>query len=191
MADLEVEVEGERRMEKALEEGLEAGLRDSIAWLLRNGISESKDRIRVTDRLWRKEVFRNWSMQWDQSEEEAHGRITNNAPHARIVDEGLKPGSANPSVQDIIPWVDDKLSPQPVGDRNPSEWDPELIALSEEYSPGMVLTAFAIKDHLEEQGYPGIDFTGAAERYMERVGPMVIKRKIEKWMQRRVRSRLS
>jgi hypothetical protein len=65
-------------------------------------------------------------------------------------------------------------------------WDPDLRDLANEYSPGYVITAFAVKDHLEEEGYPGIHFTDTTESYLKQIGPPIIKAKVEKHMQRQL-----
>lgn len=69
------------------------------------------------------------------------------------------------------------------------DWHPDLQEAAAEYGPGYVLTAFAVKEKLEERGYPGIFYMKTAEKYMNRVGPMVTKRKIEKQMNRELRKR--
>lgn len=68
-------------------------------------------------------------------------------------------------------------------------WHPDLQKLAAEYSPGMVVTAFAVQQHLEQNGYPGIGYMEAAERYMSQYGPMVVHRKVEKHMERQLRQK--
>lgn len=63
-------------------------------------------------------------------------------------------------------------------------WDPGLRDLANEYSPGYVITAFAVKNSLEEEGYPGIHFTDTTESYLKQIGPPIIKAKVEKHMQK-------
>jgi hypothetical protein len=66
-------------------------------------------------------------------------------------------------------------------------WDPELQQLAAEYSPGYVITAFAVRESLEEEGYPGIHFTETTESYLKQIGTPMVKNKIEKHMQRELR----
>jgi hypothetical protein len=71
------------------------------------------------------------------------------------------------------------------------EWDPQLEALAAEYSPAMVVTAFAVKEGLEEDGYEpvnGIGFMETARRYMKKYGPMLVKNKVKKQMNRELRA---
>lgn len=67
------------------------------------------------------------------------------------------------------------------------DWDPQLQALASAYSPGMVITAFAVKQGLEDKGYPGIGFMETTEQYLETVGPMIVKSKVEKQMNNELR----
>ncbi len=43
-------------------------------------------------------------------------------------------------------------------------WHPDLQELAEEYSPGYVLTAFAVRSDIKEEGYPGIHFRRRQKR---------------------------
>jgi hypothetical protein len=186
--DLNIDVDGAQQVEDALTEGLEDGLVETGDWLVREGRETARDHIRNTDRVWRRKLYYAWNT--SGASMGSDGRYTrslrNTAPHARVVEEGLKPGNT-PPVQAIIPWVSDNLSPKALGDRQPSTWDPELQQLAAEYTPGMVLTAFAVQRSLEKKGYPGIGFMDAAETYMSRYGPMVLHRKVEKHMERQLR----
>lgn len=112
----DIDVDGAQRVGPALEEGLENGIEEAGNWLLDRGVRRAKDQVRATDRVWREGVYRGFKKD-EQSSGSTHfeGQISNVAPHARIVERGLKPGEANPSVQDILPWVSDKLAPAPYG----------------------------------------------------------------------------
>jgi len=44
-----------------------------------------------------------------------------------------------------------------------------------------------VKEHLDEKGYAGIRYMETAEQYLERVGPIVVKRKVESKMNRALR----
>lgn len=180
-------------LEEALMDGLGDGIDDSLAWMVRKGTHRAKSRIRATDRVWRRKVYHGWQHSDRQvGDTEGHAEIVNVADHAAIVDKGLAPQGiirgANPQVQHIIQWVSETLFPKP-NTSDPSNWDPELEALASAYSPGYVLTAFAVKEKIDKEGYPGIDFTGAAERYLKKMGPMVVHRKVEKHMNRELRKR--
>lgn len=72
---------------------------------------------------------------------------------------------------------------------NLQDWHPDLRDLAREYSPGMVITAFAVQQHLEQNGYPGIGYMETAERYMNQVGPMITQRKVESRMQQQLRAK--
>lgn len=191
--DIDVEVSGTEKVGPALKRGLEDGLQDSGEWLLDQGEDKAKDVILSADRVWRKTLKQGFRTQDDRSPDfySWSGEIINDAPHARINENGLKPGS-NPAVQDIISWVDDNITPnadaqERARSANIEEWNPELQGLAGIYSPGMVITAFAVKNGLEEDGYPGIGFMETTEAYLESVGPMVVRRKVEKHMNRELR----
>jgi hypothetical protein len=68
-------------------------------------------------------------------------------------------------------------------------WDNDLQDLADEYSPGYVITAFAVKETMEEEGRPGIHFTETTEAYLRKIGPMIVKNKVEKHMNRELRKR--
>lgn len=63
-------------------------------------------------------------------------------------------------------------------------WDPELQALADEYSPGYVITAFAVRESIDEEGYPGIHFTDTTEAYLKQIGTPIVKMKVEKHMRK-------
>jgi hypothetical protein len=67
------------------------------------------------------------------------------------------------------------------------EWNPELQELADTYSPGYVITAFAVREKLDEEGYEGIHFTETTESYMKQMGKTWIKSKVEKHMNRQLR----
>jgi len=200
VSDIDIEVDVDdgdlAKLEDALIEGLENGMRESIAWMVRNGQHKAKSRIRSTDRVWRQRVYHGWKQQETVVTEtgggvEGEGGLINTADHAKVVDVGLAPEGqiegANPQVQNIIQWVSEKLYPHPHAGVNLEDWEDELQALAAEYSPGYVMTAFAVKHKLDEKGYPGIDFTGAAESYLRKTGPMIVHRKVEKQMNKKLR----
>lgn len=185
--DLNAEIRNHREVDDAIRDGINRALRETGNWLQRNGRSKARDVIRGADRIWRRKVYYGWSTaSGTLSAGQWNGKLRNEAPHAHIVENGVKPGNT-PQVQHIIPWVSDELSPHELEGRDPENWDPELQELAAQYSPGYVLTAFAVKDKLEREGYPGIGFMEAAETYMQRVGPMVLRQKAEKQIERELR----
>lgn len=68
-------------------------------------------------------------------------------------------------------------------------WDSSLQDLAEEYSPGYVITAFAVKETMEKEGRPGIHFTETTKTYLRQIGPMIVENKVEKNMNRELRKR--
>lgn len=66
-------------------------------------------------------------------------------------------------------------------------WDPDLKALADEYSPGYVITAFAVREKIANEGYPGIHFTDTTEAYLMQIGKPMVKNKVEKHMNRQLR----
>lgn len=119
MGDIEVEteVQNAEKIIPALKDGLEEGLEDGGEWILRNGKDRAQDAIMSADRVWMetlKRGFRTSKNEHIGKPGNWQGTIKNDAPHAGINEHGLKPGSS-PSVQDIIPWVSQNLSPTPYG----------------------------------------------------------------------------
>lgn len=190
--DLKIDVSETLEVPPALKKGLKEGLDDSGEWMLDEGEDKARDVVLSADRVWRKTLKQGFSSEKNQFSRSYHwqGHIRNNAPHAEINEDGLKPGSS-PPVQKIIPWVDDNLGdglPRvTTTSYNVENWDPALQELAAQYSPGKVITSFAVKEGLEEKGYPGIGFMETTEAYLEKVGPAVVKRKVEKHMQRELR----
>lgn len=195
--DLNIDVKRAGRVGPALRRGLEEGLEESGEWMLDQGEGRAKDVVMLTDRVWRKRVKNGFLTSGISiSDSRWNGRILNQAPHSEIVEKGLAPAGeivgANPSVQDIIPWVDDKITPNASAQRaathaNVSNWDPELQSLAATYGIATVISAFNIRKHLEENGYPGIRFMEQAESYLKQISPMNVKQKVEKEMQRELR----
>jgi hypothetical protein len=66
-------------------------------------------------------------------------------------------------------------------------WDPDLQDLADEYSPGYVITAFAVRESIAEEGYPGIHFTETTEAYLKQIGTPMVKNKVEKHMNQELR----
>lgn len=191
--DIDIEVDGTDKVGRALHKGLKEGLKESGDWMLREGEDKAKDAVMAADRVWRgtlKHGFR--KSEHGYSGEAWHGKLRNEAPHAEINEDGLKPGSS-PSVQDIIPWVDDNLSPNAKAQAQAdaadvNNWDPTLEAMAAEYSPGIVITSFAVREGLERDGYPGIGFMETTETYLRSYGPILVKNKVEKHMERELRA---
>ena len=189
-----VDIDGADRVAPALKKGLAEGLDDTGDWMLDEGEDKAKDIILGADRVWRKTLKQGFTAEKDQLTSRYyrwHGEIKNTAPHAEVNEDGLKPGSS-PSVQDIIPWVDDNMTPDgdaqdAAASANLGNWTPELQKLAGWYSPGMVITAFAVKEGLEEDGYEGIDFMDTTEKYLGGQGRLHIKNKVEKHMNRELR----
>jgi hypothetical protein len=68
------------------------------------------------------------------------------------------------------------------------DWDPALRELATEYSPGYVLTAFAVRESIAEEGYPGIHFTEKTEDFIEREALLgYLERTIEREMNKELR----
>lgn len=191
---LSIDVEGSDKVGRALTRGLKEGLEEAGNWMLDEGEDKAKDAVLSADRVWRKTLKQGFHTEENQFNRNYRwkGQIRNEAPHAGLNEDGLKPGS-HPSVQDIIPWIDDTLTPNASAQARASRanlenWDPELESLADAYSPAMVITAFAVKEGLEEKGYPGIGFMETTEAYLNQVGPMLVKRKVEKQMRRELRA---
>lgn len=190
---IEVDIDGSEKVAPALRKGLKEGLEDTGSYLQRQGVDKGQDALRATDRIWRKQVYHGFETEDNQFNRYYHwkGAIHNRAPHATIVDKGLKPG-ANPQVQDIIEWVDSKITPNAEAQESAKkadveEWNPELQRLAAEHGAAIVISTFAIKYGLEEDGYSGIDFTGTIESYLEQIGKPHSKSKVEKHMNRELR----
>lgn len=121
---LETDVSGADQVGDALLRGLNDGLEDTGKTLLRHGEEFAKDEVVGARRVWTEEVKRGF----DSEESDAiamkrsyvwKGSIFNPVKHAEVVDRGLAPAGeitgSNPSVQDIMPWVVDNLSPADYG----------------------------------------------------------------------------
>lgn len=196
--ELDIDVTGGERTGDALLDGLEHGLEDSGEWMLEEGVDTAKNAVQGADRVWRKSVRDGFYSEENPMSRSYHwqGFIKNDVPHADIVDRGLAPAgeirNANPSVQDILPWVDDNIGSSlpnaTASSYNPGNWDPDLQKAAAEYGASTVITAFAVKEKIDTEGYPGIRFTDTTEAYLEQVGPPVIKAKIEAAMRRELRT---
>lgn len=191
---IDVDVERWERVQPALRRGLREGLSDAGNWMLDEGEDKAKDVILSADRVWRKTLKQGFTTEENEFSRTDHwqGHIRNEAPHAELNEDGLKPGSS-PPVQKIIPWVDDKITPNvkaqaSAAEADTSNWDPQLEALAAEYSPGKVIASFAVKEGLEEKGYPGIGFMETTEQYLGQMGKMQVKNKVEKHMERELRA---
>jgi hypothetical protein len=191
--ELEIDIDGAERVPGALKRGLKDGLEDVGEHLQKEGVDKGQDALLSTDRIWRKRVYHGFETDTNQFNRYYRwkGEIHNRAPHAVIVDRGLKPG-ANPQVQDIIEWVDSKITPnadaqESAEEADVEEWDPQLQELAAEHGAAIVISSFAIKYGLEEDGYPGINFTGTIESYLEQIGKPHAKSKVEKHMNRELR----
>mgnify|MGYP000105399558 CR=1 FL=1 len=67
------------------------------------------------------------------------------------------------------------------------EWNEDLQELADEYSPGYVITAFAVRNKIDEEGYLGIHFTETTESYLKQLGPPMVKMKVEKHLNEQLR----
>lgn len=67
------------------------------------------------------------------------------------------------------------------------DWDSSLQELADEYSPGYVITAFAVKNSIEKEGFTGVQFSKTTKSYLKQIGPPMIKMKVEKHMNRQLR----
>lgn len=66
-------------------------------------------------------------------------------------------------------------------------WDSDLQALANEYSPGYVLTAFRVRNKIAKHGYKGIHYTDKTESYLKQIGSPQIVLKVEKHMRKELR----
>ena len=118
--EIKTNVRGADKVADALLRGLNDGLEDTGNTLLRKGEEFAKDEVVGARRVWTEEVKRGF----DSKEEDSiamgrnyawRGSIFNPVKHADVVDRGLAPAGeiegSDPSVQDIMPWVVDNLSP--------------------------------------------------------------------------------
>jgi len=188
--EIEIDVKRHSQILPAIQSGLSDGLKDAGQWMLDTGERRAKDAIMSADRIWHrtlKEGFETEGSGEFTRQSGWKGKITNTAPHASLNERGLKPGSS-PPVQKIAPWVNDRIATGIAGNsHDTSNWDPDLQALAERYSPGVVVTSFAVKNKLENKGYSGIGFMETTETYLKTVGPPIVKQKVEKHLRREVR----
>jgi hypothetical protein len=68
------------------------------------------------------------------------------------------------------------------------DWHPDLQRAAAEYSPGYVITAFRVKEKLEDSGYSGIGFMQTTEAYLEQFAPMVVHNMVERAMNEELRA---
>lgn len=108
----EYEVEGVEKTMRRIRRGLREGMEQSADDLIGRGKEAARDRIYRRRRIWNKEVYRyGWYESVDTlSPTRVQGFLANYAKHARVVDEGRRPGAEAPQVQHIIDWVDDKVT---------------------------------------------------------------------------------
>jgi len=197
--DIDIDVKKWERVQPALRSGLSEGLEEAGEWLMDKGESHARDIVMFSDRIWNKQVKRGFTTDSDELTNRYYrwtGEIRNNAPHAMIVEKGLAPAGeitgSSPSVQDIIPWVDDEVVPNAEAQEsaekaNIGNWNVQLQALAVEYGKATVIAAFAIAESLKEDGYPGIRFMGQTESYLQSQ-TMNVKNKVEKQMERELRA---
>jgi len=190
---IDIDVKRHERIPDAIKNGLRDGLQDAGNWLLESGEGRAKDAIMSADRIWHRTLKEGFETEGSGEFTRMSGwkgKITNTAPHASLNERGLKPGSS-PPVQKIAPWVDDKIAASlprvTTSSYDTSNWDPDLQALAERYSPGVVVTSFAVKNKLEKKGYSGIGFMETTETYLKTAGPPIVKQKVEKHLRREMR----
>lgn len=175
----------------ALKKGFRIGLEESGEYLMNKGEEHAKERVMSADRVWRRTLKKGFSTNENQFSRWDHwqGEIRNDAPHAKLNEDGMPPGFS-PSVQDILPWVDDEMTAGlpsvPTHNYNPENWHPDLKRAAAEYGAHKVITAFAVKEGLEESGYPGIGFMETTEKYLQSLA-IIVKAKVEKEMNRKMR----
>lgn len=198
MGDIELnaDLKKHERVQPALRKGLEEGLSEAGNWMLENGENFAHDYVVGKDRVWNKKVKRGFTTNESEFSRTTHwqGTIGNEAPHADMVEDGRPPGTEI-DIAEIVPWVDDRLTPnsdarEKAEDSNVSAWDQKIRGLAWTYGTANVITAFAVKRHLEKEGYPGIGFMDTTESYLEQVSRMVIKGKIEREMERELKKAL-
>jgi hypothetical protein len=194
--ELKADLKKHERVSPALFDGLREGLEESGNWMLENGTRFAYDYVVAKDRVWNKQVKRGFTTNENQFSRRDHwqGTISNEAPHADMVEDGRPPGTEI-DIAEIVPWVDDRLTPnsdarEKAEDSNVSAWDQKIRGLAWTHGTANVITAFAVKRHLEKEGYPGIGFMDTTESYLEQVSGMVIKGKIEREMERELKKAL-
>lgn len=127
--NIEIDVDGAKKVAGALRRGLEDGLEDAGSELLEKGIEEAEDQFTGGRMVWNEEVknsFEKDVFRFNRTDF-WKGKIVNPVKHADVVDRGLAPAGeiegANPSVQDLMPWVVSNLSPADYGG---GDGDPDL-----------------------------------------------------------------
>lgn len=196
--DIEIDLKKEDRVAPALKRGLRKGLEESGEWMMDQGEDRARDVVMGADREWRKTLKEGFHTEAHQFNRfyRWKGWIRNEAKHAKIVEKGLAPAGeitgSTPQVQDILPWVDSEVTPNAGAQRSAEaadldNWNPESAALAEQYGTATVITAFAIRRSIDEEGYPGIRFMETTESYLEQFGSLV-KQKVKKHMRKELRA---
>jgi hypothetical protein len=182
-----------------MHEGFDDGLQDAGESMLDSGNERAREVVVGADRVWNKKVKNGFTAESPELKQRWYhfeGQISNTAPHAEIVDVGLAPAGeitgSNPSVQDILPWVSDNVTPGPAARAkaeraNEQRWKSNLGDLAEEYGTATVIAAFAIRGSIAEDGYPGIQFTDITEKYLRSSFRRTIKMKVEKHLRRELK----
>jgi hypothetical protein len=191
--DIDIEIDGAEAVGPAIEQGVESGIEETGNYLLRKGTERAKNIVLSAERVWRGTLREGFTAEGSNAPRyQWHGKIRNVAPHAELNEDGLKPNNS-PEIQDILPWVSTTLIPNAEAQLRASEsdignWDAELEALASSYSPAMVLTAFAVKGKLENKGYAGIHYMDRTDSYLQGIGPMILKKKVEKHIRKELQA---
>lgn len=115
------------RLEEAMRDAVEDTAEDVLDWATDSAEEDAKDVIRLKGRIWNFEVYNGFvSHEQRVTTTTYKATLTNEAPHANIVDKGRKPGRA-PQAQQIIEWVDDKVMTTLVADGGDDALDPETL----------------------------------------------------------------
>lgn len=195
--DLDIDITGAEKVGPELIEGFHDGLYESGEHLLKRGREKAERDVSYARRVWNTDVLDGFATEQDELKSRYvdywSGEIVNEVPHAAVVDKGLYPKGeitgSSPSVQDIMPWVIDHLSPANIEESEiePDNWHEDAQDMAEEYGPGWVITGFAVREKIDKEGFSGIHFTETTEAYLKRIGPPIVKLKIEKEMRKRLR----
>lgn len=205
MTDIEIRVDDDKplgpgsRFRKAVEAGFNEGFKESLNYLQKLGVQNALDIVMLNDRVWNKKVKNGFTTstfsfpRWYNHQ----GKITNTAPHAKIVEEGLQPAGkisgSKPSVQDILPWVESEVTPNAEAQEtakkaNIGNWDVQLQALAVEYGTANVIAAFAIAKSIKDEGYRGIGFMSKTESELQSQA-VNVRNKVEKHINRELQKK--
>jgi hypothetical protein len=184
MAKLNIDVNvDENGIAKRVEEAIEDGVENAAEDISEQSTHVAKTEIVEEGAVWRGDLLASFEDDVKKQGDDVILKIQNISEHAEPVENGAEYSNKKPPIQELLPWVRDKLNHMRFDD---PEWVMSIASYFRNrgdfsgWGDSEIARAYWLQQKIYQEGLDPVKFMEAAEEWVRRHGDQVVKNNIEK-----------